>query len=68
MSNVTKLTYAKYVSIIECGGKAFAFYVDEDGDEERNADHALVVLTSGTYDQFPDKQNLTGQRYYTLTE
>jgi hypothetical protein len=67
--NVTKITYEQYVSIVECGGKAFAFFVNEDADDEAgDAEHALQCLTKGVYDASPDRQHKTGQRCYTLTE
>lgn len=66
--NATKITYEQYVAIIESGGNTYAFYVNEDADEEGNAEHALRCLTTGYRDERPDGQHVTGQRCYTLTE
>ena len=68
MSNVTKLTYAKYVALVEAGGKALGFRSYDFGGkglDARFAHRSLVVM--GHFDETPvpeDERDV----YYTLTE
>lgn len=67
--NVTKITYKQYVAIIECGGKAFAFYTTDKTTGEVEREHATRVMSgpNGAFDEFPDKER-DNQACYTLTE
>ncbi len=67
--NVTKITYKQYVAIIECGGKAFAFYTSDKTTDKTEREHATRVMSGpiGAFDEFPDKER-DNQACYTLTE
>lgn len=67
--NVTKITYKQYVAIIECGGKAFAFYTGDTTTDKEEREHAISVMSgpNGVFDELPDKER-DNQACYTLTE
>ncbi len=67
--NVTKITYEQYVSIIECGGKAFAFFGAQGGHGDIEHAHRWLV-EEGVSDERPDPRSHHQNRQvcYTLTE
>lgn len=67
--SITKITYQQYVSIIECGGKAFAFYTADTTTDKTAREHATRVMSAphGAFDEFPD-EGCDNQACYTLTE
>jgi hypothetical protein len=67
---VQQIPYEEYAAIIEAGGKAFAFYIPEDGHENRewNDAHATMVMSGGRFDEYPDRRRDIGQVCYTEVE